>query len=61
MPLFEKPSDKLHRLADAADIINDKYGEFVLAPALMMGMENEVLKRIAFGNINTRDTRGTVL
>lgn len=50
MPLFEKPSDKLRRLADATDIINDKYGEFMATPAIMMGMEKEVLERISFGN-----------
>jgi len=47
--LFEQPHTKLHRLADALDAVNDKYGEFVATPALIMGMENEILERVAFG------------
>jgi hypothetical protein len=31
------------------DEINDKYGEFVTTPALMMGMEHTILDRVAFG------------
>jgi hypothetical protein len=31
--------------------INDRYGEFVITPALMMGMENTILDRIAFGGV----------
>ena len=33
------------------DKINDKYGEYVITPALMMGLEKEVVDRIAFGNV----------
>lgn len=38
-------------LARAADIINDRYGEFTLVPATMANMQDVILKRIAFGNI----------
>jgi hypothetical protein len=33
------------------DKINDTYGEYVITPALMMGLEKEVVDRIAFGNV----------
>jgi hypothetical protein len=28
---------------------SDKYGEFVITPALMMGMDDTIIDRIAFG------------
>jgi hypothetical protein len=31
------------------DRINDKYGDFVITPALMMGMDDTIIDRIAFG------------
>lgn len=40
------------RLSDAMDEINNRYGEFVLTPAKMMGMQGEILDRIAFGGID---------
>ena len=30
------------------DNINDKYGEFVITPALMMGMDETILDRIVY-------------
>ncbi len=35
------------------DRINDKYGEFVITPAfaLMMGMDETIIDRIAFGGV----------
>ena len=36
---------------DAADRINDKWGEYVVTPALMMGMKNVIIDRIAFGAV----------
>lgn len=41
---------KKQRLTQAIDEINDRYGAFVVYSARMMGMENKVLDRIAFGN-----------
>jgi DNA polymerase-4 len=42
---------KAHAVADAMDKINDKYGEFVITPALMMGMDDTIIDRIAFGGV----------
>jgi hypothetical protein len=33
------------------DKVNDKWGEFVITPALMMGMDDIILDRIAFGGV----------
>lgn len=50
MNLFQD-EDKLNRVSDAMDEINDIYGEYVVTPAIMMGMKKVVLDRIAFGRI----------
>jgi DNA polymerase-4 len=47
--IFE--TDKKRLVADAMDKINDKYGEFVVTPALMMGMKDVILDRVAFGGV----------
>lgn len=39
-------------IADACDDINDRFGEFVITPAIMMGMQNLILDRVAFGSTN---------
>jgi DNA polymerase-4 len=44
-------ASKSHAVAEAMDKINDKYGEFVITPALMMGMDETILDRIAFGGV----------
>jgi hypothetical protein len=31
--------------------INGKYGKFVITPALMMGMDDTIIDRIAFGGV----------
>lgn len=49
--LFETDQDRRWRASDALDAINDKYGEFVITPALMLGMQDLVLDRIAFGGV----------
>lgn len=46
--LFDEP-DKHRKLYDAVDKINDRYGEMVISPALMMGMKDLIIDRIAFG------------
>jgi DNA polymerase-4 len=48
LELFASPQ---HKVSEAMDEINDKYGEFVITPALMMGMENTILDRVAFGGV----------
>jgi hypothetical protein len=35
----------------AVDRINDTYGEFVITPTLMMGMDETIIDRIAFGGV----------
>lgn len=42
-------------LAEASDLINNKYGEFTLVPALMANMQDTILKRVAWGNIKDTD------
>jgi hypothetical protein len=44
-------SQRFHAVAEAMDKINDKYGEFVITPALMMGMDEMIIDRIAFGGV----------
>jgi len=39
------------RTSDAVDAINNRYGEFVITPAMMMDMNGTILDRIAFGQI----------
>ncbi|NTU73322.1 hypothetical protein HGB07_04100 [Candidatus Roizmanbacteria bacterium] len=53
--LFDIDPDKKRNLSDALDRINDKYGEFVITPALMLGMDDLVLDRIAFGGVKELD------
>ena len=40
-----------YSIADASDIINDRYGEFTIIPGTMTGMEGVILDRIAFGSV----------
>ncbi len=47
--LFDTMHEKRRRVSQALDEINNRYGEFVITPALMMGMEDTILDRIAFG------------
>jgi DNA polymerase IV len=48
LELFASPT---HAVAEAMDKINDKFGEFVITPALMLGMEDIILDRISFGGV----------
>lgn len=38
LSLFDLPSKKSHKLSDAMNALNDRYGEFVVTPTLMMGI-----------------------
>lgn len=49
--LFDKVIEKNRKLVDAVDEINSQYGNFVITPAIMMGMDNTILDRIAFGGV----------
>lgn len=46
-----RQSDAQKRVSDAVDLINNRYGEFVVTPALMIEMQGEILDRIAFGAV----------
>ena len=48
--LFEDEG-KERKVSKAIDEINNKYGEFVVTPALMMGMDTVIIDRISFGNV----------
>src|SRR4051794_26508607 len=48
LELFSSPT---HEVSAAMDKINDRWGEFVITPALMMGMQGVILGRIAFGGV----------
>lgn len=49
--LFEEQTLRQKRLATAADIANDRYGEFTVVPAIMSNMDKVILDRVAFGGI----------
>ncbi|MEI6237678.1 MAG: hypothetical protein WCP03_03715 [Candidatus Saccharibacteria bacterium] len=51
--LFEGSRLDNRAIADACDDINDKFGEFVITPAIMMGMHDLILDRVAFGSTNS--------
>jgi DNA polymerase-4 len=55
MHLFEQDYTKVRSVADAADQLNDKYGEFTVVPGIMMQMDNLILDRIAFGGVRDLD------
>jgi DNA polymerase-4 len=48
---LEMFSSKSRAVAEAMDEIDNKYGEFVITPALMMGMDETIIDRIAFGGV----------
>jgi DNA polymerase IV len=49
--LFDDEEAKGRRVSDACDAINAKYGEFVITPATMLGMDGTILDRISFGGV----------
>ncbi|KKQ01594.1 MAG: Nucleotidyltransferase/DNA polymerase involved in DNA repair [Candidatus Roizmanbacteria bacterium GW2011_GWA2_36_23] len=51
MSLFDIEENKKRKISDAIDSINDRYGEFVITPALMMNMKDLVVDRVAFGSV----------
>lgn len=42
---------KKQKLVEAIDKINERWGNFVITPATMMGMDKIVIDRISFGNV----------
>jgi len=53
MGLFDHTHLDSRSLAEAADAINDQYGEFTVIPALMANMQDIIIKRVAFGSVDT--------
>ncbi len=51
--LFENEIEKKRKVSKAVDQINDSYGEYVVAPALMIKSKKTVLDRIAFGGLKS--------
>lgn len=50
LSLFEDSIGKKRKVSAAVDEINDRYGEYVISPALMIESKKTILDRIAFGN-----------
>lgn len=50
LALFDDVTKK-ENLTKAIDKINERYGNFVITPATMLGTKNVVIDRVAFGNI----------
>ena len=50
--LFDDSRLDTRGLAKASDLVNDRYGEFTMVPAIMANMGDTILKRVAFGSIN---------
>lgn len=48
MRLFHAPE---HAISRSMDQINDTYGEFSVSSGLLIGMQNAIIDRIAFGNV----------
>jgi DNA polymerase-4 len=51
MSIFTGSKQDGKALSDACDAINDRYGDYTIFPALMVGMEDLILDRIAFGSV----------
>lgn len=49
--LFDGTRIDTRSLAVASDEINNRYGEFTVAPALMANMQNIIIKRVPFGSV----------
>jgi hypothetical protein len=48
---YTRIPNRPHKVAEAMDKINDRWGEFVITPALMMDMDDIILDRISFGGV----------
>lgn len=48
MRIFSSP---IHKVSEAVDSVNDTYGEFSVGSALLLGMRNTILDRIAFRGV----------
>jgi len=50
LDLFNEITKKVN-LSNAIDKIKEKWGDFIITPAMMLGTEDKVPDRVAFGNI----------
>lgn len=48
LTLFETPEQRRFRVADALDACNNEFGEYAVHTAKMMGLGNEIIKRVPF-------------
>lgn len=53
---FLADEQKKRRLTQAIDAINQRWGDFTIIPARMIGMEGIILDRIAFGSVKDLDS-----
>lgn len=51
LDLFDVENKRGKALSQALDTMNDRYGEFIVTPALMMGMREQIVDRVAFGGV----------
>jgi hypothetical protein len=49
--LFETERERKRKVSTALDAINDKWSEWTIYSARMMGRDKEVIDRIAFGGV----------
>lgn len=49
LEIFNVPT---HAVSDSADEMDDRYGEFTVIPALMLGMKDTIIDRVAFGSVS---------
>jgi DNA polymerase-4 len=52
LSLFDDESEKLKRLAEAKDVINEKYGQYTIYQAIIQDIGLEIIDRISFGTVN---------
>jgi len=51
LEIFDSGENRKKKLTQAVDNINDKYGEYVITPALMLGLGDKIIDRVAFGGV----------
>ncbi len=51
LDLFDGRESKKRSLVKAVDSINDRFGEYIITPALMLGMQGLIIDRVAFGGV----------
>lgn len=49
--LFDGTRLDTRSLAEASDVINDRYGEYALVPSSMANMQDVIIKRVPFGSV----------